>query len=365
MSKSHENFSAHLFLSYSWNDSDLANTIEDELTALGFEIKRDIRDIGSWTSIKEFMSLIRNQDYAIMIISSSYLKSANCMYEVMEILKDSQYKDKILSIVTTDAKIYDPISRAGYIKYWEEETKKLEDAIRPLKLENITELAMELRKYRSIETTIASFLDLISDKNNPKVIDAVEKIKEIVSSNKLAIQKPLSQKHVNNIEISIYACHYAYLKFVALSDVSGTELEKMVGIKKLGEDTKQDEYDLPMLRCDIINSSNQERTIQEPMLKGSIELNSTTVDGMGFMIKPNAEKRLEPGAKTSFELHGPIVVNVIDALFRNKIESVYVEDNFGFRYYAAPKQLEEMTKYFKEYCSDLIELKEKHNKYCI
>lgn len=97
MDKLQKDSTVHLFLSYSWNDSELADKIDYELRSYGFDIKRDIRDISSWASIKEFMSLIRNQDYAIIIISSSYLKSPNCMYEVMELLKNSQYKDKILS----------------------------------------------------------------------------------------------------------------------------------------------------------------------------------------------------------------------------------------------------------------------------
>ncbi len=125
MDKLQKDSTARLFLSYSWNDSELADKIDDELSSYGFDVKRDIRDIGSWTSIKEFMSSIRDQDYAVIIISSNYLKSPNCMYEVMEFLKDSQYKNKILSFVTTDADIYNPISRANYIKYWSKRLKNL------------------------------------------------------------------------------------------------------------------------------------------------------------------------------------------------------------------------------------------------
>jgi len=365
MDKSQENFTEHLFLSYSWNDSELANAIDKQLSDFGFEVKRDIRDIGPWTSIKEFMSLIRNQDYAIIIISPSYLKSPNCMYEVMELLKDSKYKNKILSIVTTDSNIYNPISRAKYIKYWEKETKKLEEAIKPLKLENVTELVMELRKYRSIETTIASFLDLISDKNNPKILDAVEKIKEVVRANKVSIPIDVGNKKLDNIEIKVEACHYAFLKFAALKDVSGTEIEKMIGTKKINDIMKQDAYDLPMLKCEIINHSKQERTIREPMIEGAIIIKNRIVDALGFMIKPAAEKTLEPGARITFTLHGPIVIGVIQALFENKIKNVYVEDSFSFRYYAESKQLKEITEYFRKYCSDITELEERFNRYSI
>lgn len=360
-----ENCIKHLFLSYSQNDSELANTIDNELSGWGVDVKRDVRDIGTWTSIKEFMSSIKKQDYAVMIISQSYLKSPNCMYEVMELFKDTQYKDKILSVVTPDADIYNPISRANYIKYWEEETKKLEEAIKPLKLENIAELTMELRKYKSIEVTIASFLDLISDKNNPKIVNAVEKIKEIVCTNRFIPSTTINEKQKKYLDIKVEACHYAFLKFAALEDVSGTELEKMIGIKKLDDSTKQDIYDLPMLRCEVTNCSEQERIIQEPIIEGSIKLKEMEVDAMRFGLISQSEKRLKPGAKACFTLHGPVIISVIKALFDCKIKNIYVEDNFGFRFDANCSQLEEITDYFRNYCSDLSELQAKHDKYCL
>lgn len=365
MDRISENGTIHLFLSYSWNDTELANTIDNELSSWGVDVKRDVRDIGTWTSIKEFMSSINKQDYVVMIISQSYLKSPNCMYEVMELFKDSRYKDKILSVVTPDADIYNPISRANYIKYWEEETTKLTEAIKPLKLENISELTGELRKYKSIESVIASFLDLVSDKNNPKIVDAVEKIKEIVCSNQAISSIRVSEKQIKHLNINVEACHYAFLKFAALTDVSGTNLEKMIGIKKLDDSRKQDIYDLPMLRCEITNCSEQERIIQEPVMEGTIKMKEMEVDAISFEIISQQKKQLEPGAKAHFTLHGPVMVNIIGAFFENKIKNIYVEDNFGFCYVVNKNQLEEITEYFRSYCLDLTELQEKHNKYCI
>lgn len=357
-----EHHTTHLFLSYSWNDSELANTIDNELSSWGVNIKRDVRDIGTWTSIKEFMSSIRNQDYAVIIISKSYLKSPNCMFEVMEIFKDTQYKDKILSIVTSDADIYNPISRANYIKYWEEETKKLEEAIKPLKLENTAELTMELRKYKSIEMTIAAFLDLISDKNNPRVVNAVEEIKEICKNRSIPFTT-IEENKKEYLDIKIEALHYIFLKFAASEDLSGTEQEKMVGIRKLSDSIEQTVYDLPMLLCEVTNCSEQEITIKEPRIEGVINLNGVKSKLMEFEMIPQSEKRLRSGAKARFTLHGPKIISIIQALFDGKIKNIYVKDNFGFRYNANINQLEEITDYFRKYCSNLTELQEKHDKY--
>lgn len=365
MDRMPENCKVHVFLSYAWNDSELANMIDNELSGLGVDVKRDIRDVGTWKSIQEFMSTIRNQDYTVIIVSQSYLKSPKCMYEVMELFKDPICKDKIFSIVTPGADIYNPISKAKYISYWEEETKRLEKAIKPLKIENAAELIMELRRYKSIETTMASFLELVSDKNNPKIIDAVEKIKEIVCANRHIHFMTISESKQKNLEIKVEACHYAFLKFAALSDVSGTELEKMIGIKKLNDRIRQDAYDLPMLQCEIINRSEQERIICEPMIEGTIKLKNTEVDAIGFGIKSQSEKRLKPGAKACFALYGPAIICIIKALIEGEIKNIYVEDNFGSRYFADWNQIEEITNYFKKYCSNLTELQEKRDEYSV
>ncbi len=54
------------------------------------------------------MKSIRNQDYVILIISDYYLKSKNCMFEVTEIMKEQEYKDRIFPAVVEHG-IYDPL----------------------------------------------------------------------------------------------------------------------------------------------------------------------------------------------------------------------------------------------------------------
>lgn len=355
----------NLFLSYSWKDSNLADEIDSKLSLMGFNVKRDIRDIGPWTSIKKFMEQIREQDYAILIISSSYLKSPNCMYEVIELLKDSSHSKKILSIVSPDLDIYNPITRAKYIKYWEDETKKLEEAIKPLKIENVSELSLELRKYKSIENTIASFLNIVSDKNNPQIIDAIDKIKEHLCKNMDSVADKKIEKQGEPLRINVEACHYAFLKFAAVTDVWGKEIEKMVGLKKLCNDVEEDVFDLPMLRCEIINCSKQKIVIKEPVLNGNIELNEDIINSISFMIKAEEEKVLKPGAKVEFVLHGKVIITIIKAFLNDEIKDIHVEDSFGFFYFATVTQIQEIKSYFQKYCSNLTELEERHNKYCL
>ena len=75
-----------LFLSYSWNDATIADKIDEAFQPTGVQVKRDIRGIKYKDSIKLYMSQIRDTDFVLLIISDSFIKSSNCMYEVLEIL---------------------------------------------------------------------------------------------------------------------------------------------------------------------------------------------------------------------------------------------------------------------------------------
>lgn len=103
-----------IFLSYNWHDSGIADRIDRHLSRLSDVIvKRDVRDIGSWKSIRKFMKSIRQQDYAVLIVSDLYLRSKNCMFEVTEIMKEPEYENRIFPAVVEHG-IYNPLVRAGY-----------------------------------------------------------------------------------------------------------------------------------------------------------------------------------------------------------------------------------------------------------
>jgi hypothetical protein len=174
----------YIFLSYSWSNSDIANAIDLCLSEKGFKIKRDVRDIGDWSSIRQFMESIREQDYSILIISQKYLESVNCMFEVMELIKDQKYQKKIFPIVV-DKNIYSAKGKIAYIKYWENQCKELEDELKTIKIENCAELALELRKRNKISSTISEFLDLVADMNNPDIENVVDAIVNKLTNNNI------------------------------------------------------------------------------------------------------------------------------------------------------------------------------------
>lgn len=167
-----------IFLSYCWNDSDLANRIYDYFNnSQQIELHKDVIDIKKWHSIKAYMQSIVNMDFVVLLISDSYLKSTNCMYEVLEVIKDKSYKEKIFPAVTYSG-IYSPIIRAKYVKYWQDEFRELERTLKEIYMQNLGRLNEDLKRIQDISSNVAEFLDVVSDMNNPNVEDVCISIEE-------------------------------------------------------------------------------------------------------------------------------------------------------------------------------------------
>ena len=139
-----------LFLSYCQKDSDIANLIETGLAPHingKAKISRDIRDVEYHESFKKFMQTIETHDFVIMIVSDHYLKSRNCMFEVLEVIKDSQFQKKLAFIILSDgdiqyyqdqnmpsigAKVYSLEGQTAYSLYWTKIEKELQEQIEAL-----------------------------------------------------------------------------------------------------------------------------------------------------------------------------------------------------------------------------------------
>ncbi|MBE6069077.1 MAG: toll/interleukin-1 receptor domain-containing protein [Clostridium lundense] len=167
----------NIFLSYCWKDEEVVNEIDNYFKSRQVIFQRDKRDIESWESIKVFMKRIRKSSHAILVISDNYLKSVNCMYEVLEVMKDENYRERILTVVLNDALIYDALSKAKYIKYWKEKYSELYDTIKEIDDNQSTiKLLEELKKTKEIMNNIGEFMTIVSDMNNPSINNVCEEI---------------------------------------------------------------------------------------------------------------------------------------------------------------------------------------------
>ncbi len=194
-----------LFISYSWADSNTADKIDTVFQPTGIFVKRDIREIKFKGSIKNYMSEIRETDFVLILISDSFIKSSNCMYEMLELLKEKDYQKKILPVLIDGTKIFKPNEKIEYIKYWSEKYIELEADLKTVNTTDALELYKELKHIENIRGSIDEFLKIISDEkflNFSKLIE--QKFKPIFDyigiSDRFLLKKLFSLGSIYTVE---------------------------------------------------------------------------------------------------------------------------------------------------------------------
>ena len=158
----------HVFISYAWGGESerIVNELDADLQARGILVVRDKRDLGFKGMIRDFMRQLGEGHAVILVISDKYLKSRNCMFELVEIARNKDFYDRIFPIVLGDADIYDPVNRIKYIKHWEDKIKELDAAIKSVSGANLQGLREELDSYDEIRDNISNLTFFINDMNN-------------------------------------------------------------------------------------------------------------------------------------------------------------------------------------------------------
>ncbi len=156
-----------IFISYAWGgeSEEFVNNLDRTLQEKGIKIIRDKRDLGYKGLIKAFMERIGRGKCVIAVISDKYLKSPNCMFELVQVAKNGEFYDRIFPIVLADAQIYKPTARLKYIKHWEDEIKELDEAMRGVGAANLQGFREEIDQYTDIRNTIAELTNLLKDMN--------------------------------------------------------------------------------------------------------------------------------------------------------------------------------------------------------
>lgn len=188
-----------IFLSYCHKDSCVADLVDSSITKKlsgDDTISRDIRDVKYRESFKKFMESIGQHDYVVMIVSDNYLRSRNCLYEVMEVMRDRDYGEKLLFIVLSDsdaiyykdsthkvgASVYSDEGQVGYISYWKHQFKELEQQISAIDNPILSiEQAKELRIIGKIQLDLPEFMTFLREHKGPSFSDLMETgFKEII-----------------------------------------------------------------------------------------------------------------------------------------------------------------------------------------
>ena len=154
----------NIFLSYSHKNKEIADKVDKFFISKNIRLSRDARDAPAYSSLKKFMDTIRDHDYVILLISDAYLKSTNCMYEVIQFIQERNYIDRTFPIVIdNEATIFDQSKHSKYIHYWQKKYKEFGDEIKTLQNTGTISLHKELDKINKIQSNIGEFLNKIAD----------------------------------------------------------------------------------------------------------------------------------------------------------------------------------------------------------
>ncbi len=156
-----------VFVSYAWNPESCAivDQLQQAMGQHGIRLLRDREEVRYKDSIRDFMRRIGQGKCVVVVISEKYLKSENCMFEMVEIAKAQAFRQRIFPIVLADANIYKATGRVRYVRHWEDEIRDLDEALKSVRGDNLTKLQEDLNIYAEIRRLFDGIADTLRDMN--------------------------------------------------------------------------------------------------------------------------------------------------------------------------------------------------------
>ncbi|TRU35108.1 MAG: TIR domain-containing protein [Microcystis aeruginosa Ma_MB_F_20061100_S20] len=156
-----------VYISYNWQEdsNEMANQLVQAFAAKGIEIIRDKTHTSYKDSIKNFMRQIGQGKCVVAVISDRYLKSENCMFELVEIARNGDFYQRIFPIILPDARIHKDFERIDYLKYWEDEKAKLQAKYKEIDLAKTNSIRATLNLYDEIRSNIDNLTNILKDMN--------------------------------------------------------------------------------------------------------------------------------------------------------------------------------------------------------
>jgi len=156
-----------VFISYAWQGESekIAVEIEKEFGGRGLEIIRDKTFLEYTGRIKAFMEKIGQGQYIILVISDRYLRSENCLFELLQIYKAGNFAKRIFPLFIDDTRIAEAEERLVYVHYWEKRKKNLEAEIKQGDLADLHGIYEDLDLYSDIRQHISRLTAILKDIN--------------------------------------------------------------------------------------------------------------------------------------------------------------------------------------------------------
>ncbi|MFN7939107.1 MAG: COR domain-containing protein [Bryobacteraceae bacterium] len=156
-----------VFVSYAWTEesSSLVDRLQEALEEHGIRLLRDREEVRYKDSIHEFMCRLGRGKGIVVVISDKYLKSESCMFEMLEIVRAGDLSGRIFPLVLPDANIYRATGLVGYVSYWEQQYRELNDVLRPLGSDGLRNLQANVTLYAEIRRMFDDITGRLRDMN--------------------------------------------------------------------------------------------------------------------------------------------------------------------------------------------------------
>jgi hypothetical protein len=218
-----------VYTSYAWEaDSEaVLAKLEKAFELENLNLIYDKKSTKFKSDIKAFMDEIGHAQYIVVIISDKYLRSHNCMYELLVIYESGDFEKRIYPIVLPGAKIYDTTDIIDYKKYWDDKINAIDEKLNGQSLSNINDLLDESNKYVKIRSLIIRLIAILKntntlnikkheDSNFNHIIGKIKEdnIKTISTHKNINLQNIDAHKFIQEkiAEINIYESLFPWLK---------------------------------------------------------------------------------------------------------------------------------------------------------
>lgn len=171
-----------IYVSYSWatHSVKIVDEIESKLSNDLFEFKRDKHTLKTGDSLTQFMKEIGRGSHIFVVISEEYLRSDNCMRELLNIYNHSindrsTFDKKVIPLFVDELPNYSRADvRDKIYQHWEKKHDSLDDILAKRSALDIgIEDQKELVRMKDFMMNITNILAWISDTLMPRGMDGV------------------------------------------------------------------------------------------------------------------------------------------------------------------------------------------------
>lgn len=212
-----------IYVSYAWQDTNeqgenrekIVDEIQCAVDSAGYKLIRDKEGgVGFGLRISKFMQEIGKGDLVIIVVSNKYLRSKNCMYEVVQIFENKNFPDKVTFVVLPDADLFDSSGRSQYLQYWLGQRNALEDLVeRNSQKSYFEELALCTKVLGILDPFMATVgdintlnVELLREHNFAQIVSAIHNVCDEINDSEVErvanflASESINDMHPNDIE---------------------------------------------------------------------------------------------------------------------------------------------------------------------